>query len=135
MKVTEGIMALRAIVRITCRAKRFNFTLYQLAITLTYAVLTGHRAGHLVQHARRQMTGSVAGQDGGVPRVILSAGWYYSVAFMSSHFLSVKILTFSIASRPEQLRGHVEGTLGPVKNLGHARARTGHRVVRNPCSE
>jgi hypothetical protein len=27
MKVTEKIMTLRAFIRITCRAKRFNFTL------------------------------------------------------------------------------------------------------------
>jgi hypothetical protein len=35
--------------------------------TLTYGVMTGHRAGHLDQHMRRQMSGSVvAGHDGGV---------------------------------------------------------------------
>jgi hypothetical protein len=49
---------------------------YQSARTLTYAVMTGHRAGHLVQHVRRRMTGPVAGHDGGVSRVILSAVWY-----------------------------------------------------------
>jgi hypothetical protein len=42
-------------------------SLYQPAerVTLdTGAVMTGHRAGHLVQHARPRMTGSVAGHDG-----------------------------------------------------------------------
>jgi hypothetical protein len=38
--------------------------LYQAAGTLTYAVMTGHRAGHLSLHMRNEMTGSVAGHDG-----------------------------------------------------------------------
>jgi hypothetical protein len=36
-------MALRAVGRITRRAERINFNLYQAAITLTYSVMTGHR--------------------------------------------------------------------------------------------
>jgi hypothetical protein len=39
-----------------------------------------NRAGHDGQHMRRQMTGSVAGHDGGVSRVRLLDAWYYSVS-------------------------------------------------------
>jgi hypothetical protein len=48
-------------------------------MTLTDAIMTGHRAGHFVQHVPPRMTGSVAGHDGGVSRVIFSAGWYKGV--------------------------------------------------------
>jgi hypothetical protein len=37
--------------------------------------MTGHRAGHLVQHTPRQMIDPVAGHDGNVARVTLSAAW------------------------------------------------------------
>jgi hypothetical protein len=32
--------------------------------TSTYAVMTGHRAGHLAPRVLNEMTGSVAGHDG-----------------------------------------------------------------------
>jgi hypothetical protein len=67
MEVTESILALRAIVRITRRAKRFNFTLYQPSesVTLdTNHVMAGHRSGHLSPRVPIEMTGSVAGHDG-----------------------------------------------------------------------
>jgi hypothetical protein len=41
-----------------------NYLLYRAAMTLTYAVMTGHRAGHLAPHVPNEMIGSVAGHDG-----------------------------------------------------------------------
>jgi len=52
-----------------------RLSLYQAAITLTHAVMTGHRAGHLEPHVLKArwpvMTAPVS-------RVTLSAGWYYT---------------------------------------------------------
>ena len=52
--------------------------IYQPAETLTYFVMTGHRAGHPSSHVLNEMTGSVAGHDGEDAEESVFAGWHQS---------------------------------------------------------
>ena len=57
------------------RNRSISGKLYQPSISLTYPVMTGH----LLQHVRQKMTGSVAGHDKLGSRVDRFADWYWTV--------------------------------------------------------